>query len=120
MFSSNFLGTLPGWITAIASSGGIIAWLKYLLDRKRLESDRISLLETENRKLRTDFDTYRAAAIRDFDDYRDECIRKDEEKQQLIDGLRRQMMQLERRYLEGYAGQIPPSTQTAMDKEGGK
>lgn len=103
-------GTLPGWITAIATGGGLVAWLKYLIDRKRLETDRLSALERENRQLRTDFDAYRAKSIDDFDAYRDECIRKDEEKQQLIDGLRRQMLHLERRYLEGYAGTLPPAT----------
>lgn len=92
-------GTIPGWVTAIVSSGGFIAWLKYLLDKKKLEGTRLVDLEKENRALR-----------KDFDDYRRECIDRDEQQRKLIDGLRRQLLQIEVRQFEEIAEKAPPAT----------
>lgn len=92
-------GTLPGWLTALASTGGFVAWLKYLVDKKRIEGDRLAGLEKENRQLR-----------KDFDDYREKCVKETDALHELVKGLRSQMHHLELRELEWMRGNAPPAT----------
>lgn len=93
------LGTIPGWITALASGGGFVAWLKYLNDRRKIQGDRLTDLEDENRQLRSDFDAYRK-----------QCIEENDAMRQRIDGLTRQLLHLEKRAIEELGAFVPPAT----------
>lgn len=95
----SWMGTLPGWLTALASTGGVVAWLKYLVDKKRIEGSRLLDLERENRQLRQDFDAYREKCLKDTDGLHE-----------LVKGLRSQMHHLELRELERMRGQVPAAT----------
>lgn len=101
-----WMGTFPGWITAAATGGGFVAWLKYLIDRKRLERDRLADLEIENRQLR-----------KDFDEYREKCLKDSDQLHELIKGLRSQMHQLEVREIERMKD-LPPATEAKFKGEG--
>jgi hypothetical protein len=91
----SILGTLPGWITALASSGIFAAWLRYLIQHRKQDGERLSDLERENRQLRIDFDEYRARAMKDADEYRAKCEKETEKQRELIAGLRSQLTQFQ-------------------------
>lgn len=65
-----FYGSIPGWLTAGSVTTILIAWLKYLKQRRDQDGLRLTDLEQENRLLRSDFDKYRAACIKETDELR--------------------------------------------------
>jgi hypothetical protein len=95
-----WLGTVPGWITALMSSGAFGLWLRYLIQRRGQDGSRLSDLEDENRQLRKDFDEYRDKSIRDADRSHRECRDELESQLELIHGLRNQLAQMQMHELE--------------------
>ena len=81
-----FLGSIPGWITAGSAVTGLAAYLRFRVQMRKLHGDRLDALETENRQLRSDFDKYRR-----------DCIAESDRQREMIDTLRRSIMELERK-----------------------
>lgn len=97
----DFVGTIPGWITASSAITGLGIYLRFLIQSRRLHGNRLDALETENRHLRTDFDKYRK-----------DCVAESDRQRELIEGLRRQVLHLEERGLAAMMlGDIAPATE---------
>lgn len=71
-----WLGSIPGWITSGSALTMLGLWFRYITQRRAQDGDRLTDLEAENRKLRTDFDAYRKSCIDETDELRREIAKQ--------------------------------------------
>lgn len=95
-----WLGSIPSWLTAGTAVAALRFFLKFITERRIQDGARLTDLETENRRLRKDFDEVRAKFITENDSLRE-----------LIDGLRRQMLHLQTEGVKAMPLGIAPTAQ---------